>query len=67
VNTSEVLGIIDTALGILNYGGIAGVMFAGGQWMFGNRSEAVRRIVDVCLGLIVAHHAVEIIEWITGI
>lgn len=40
------------------------IVVVGGMWMFGNRSVALARLIDGCIGYLIIHHARDILSWL---
>jgi len=43
------------------------IMFCGCLWAFGHRSQAIERLIGVGAGYLLAKHAVDIKNWLSGI
>ncbi len=53
----EIINISDwVAIGV--------IVFVGGMWMFGNRSQAIQRLLDGSIGYLVIRHAPDILHWL---
>ncbi|MEG6521162.1 hypothetical protein [Desulfotomaculum sp. 1211_IL3151] len=59
--------VITAALNIADWLCLGVIMFSGGIWMFGNRTEAIQRMIGGCSGYLIIRHATDIRDFLKGL
>lgn len=59
--------ILTTLLDIGDWLCVGVIVFAGGTWMFGNRTKAIELLIGNAIGYIIIRHSWEIMEWLKNL
>lgn len=61
------LNIHKAIMNILDYAAVVSFVFAGATWMFGNRTQALERIICASVGYLIAIHALDLRDFLKGL
>lgn len=59
--------LYESLMALFDGGVVIMIMFCGCMWAFGHRSAAIERLIGVGAGYLLARHAVDIKNWLSGI
>lgn len=67
IGDSDFMKVISAGMGILDGLAVGVFIFAGGAWMFGDRTKAMQHLIGGASGYLIARHAVDIRNFLRGI
>lgn len=67
IGDSDFLKVTQAAFGILDGLAVGVFIFAGGAWMFGDRTKAMQHLIGGASGYLIARHAVDIRNFLRGL